>query len=512
MDAGLGTTMESVLERSGPTGNGGGNGGLPHDGPVGGRKKRGPGAGDGQKAPSDDGKGPGDSTVPPTPRRRKGPSKDDVVRAAVDALGRVPVGMHTVEPFPDEFLVISDDAGVRSVLKKEADDVVRHVADTAVEDSLLAYCHMPSVQTNIPYLLDNAFARRVVSLWKSLAPVLDQDCIEPVREAGGRGLCWQRLPWPLSDGETPVWDELFSRMENAEAVRAWIGSLLDARSARQQYVWLYGGGMNGKGSLIEFLRRVMGPSFRSECPPEYGNRFWTSGLLGSRLVVFPDCNDWKFPVSGVFKSLTGGDAVRVEEKGKPSRTETINAKFMFASQRKPGLSSEIADMRRAIYCELAAIPAGTAVLSAADYGRRLWTEGPHFLWKCKAAWERCAGSGVIEVDLCALEELIEANEEGWDDLFKRNFELVQEPDRSVEVRTFTSPPDFLAVCRIEKLDNQTVRVFKAWMERRKGVRIVRIGERTAEFDGRERRYVGLKVRDEVRAKFARVFDGNDNRF
>ena len=60
----------------------------------------------------------------------------------------------------------------------------------------------------------------------------------------------------------------------------------------------------------------MGKCYAAESIPDKKNRFWTWGLVSKRLVVFSEGekSEASFPSSGYFKSLTGGDSVRIEEK------------------------------------------------------------------------------------------------------------------------------------------------------------------------------------------------------
>ena len=165
-------------------------------------------------------------------------------------------------------------------------------------------------------------------------------------------LAFTRLPWHAADDITPTWDLIISRMSNADAFTAWVGSLFDETSYQQQYVWLHGKGNEGKGCINRFLMRVFGPAYCAKQPKERGDKFWTHDLLGKRLVVFPDCNDSAFVASGLFKSMTGGDPIPVEAKGEMAYTTRLAAKYLIISNERPDLSSETADRRRIIYCEM----------------------------------------------------------------------------------------------------------------------------------------------------------------
>lgn len=235
---------------------------------------------------------------------------------------------------------------------------------------------------------------------------------------GEDGLVMRRIPFERSEGPTPLWDELLSRITNAEALKAWIGSLLVEDSDVQQYVWLHGQGGEGKGALARFLGKVLGHTYSAQQPPSPTDRFWTWGIREARLVVFPDCNNTSFVTSGLFKSLTGDDLVRIEVKGGRIMNQRIRAKYLFLSNEKPDLSSEVADRRRIIYCQAQ----GFEGESDATYERRLWAEGGHFLTACLAAYHaQCPDHGQIRADASQINDVISANEEDYQAFLDANF-------------------------------------------------------------------------------------------
>lgn len=295
--------------------------------------------------------------------------------------------------FPCKLYLIEPEPGVKIVLKELEDEVVIQVNDNHVVDLILGYTQ-GELAGEEEYRFTVAKAKAARDYW--LHSTLAIPAPELVRWVDEPGLTYRRMPWMRSTGPTPNWDELLGRMgAQAEAFMAWVGSLLVPESDRQQYLWLYGQGQNGKGAITRFLGRVFGSAFRSEIPPRPDDKFWTRNLLGARLVSFPDCNAAGFPASGLFKSLTGGDAVRMEIKGGASFTADIACKFMFSSNEKPTLSSEAADLRRPIFVTMEQI----ASHPDPSYEARLWDEGGYFLSNCLEVYDRmCPGHGRIHVD------------------------------------------------------------------------------------------------------------------
>ncbi len=233
---------------------------------------------------------------------------------------------------------------------------------------------------------------------------------------------FHKLPWDQNEtSATPAWDEVLSRTTNAAALRCWIGSLFDADSDRQQYVWLHGGGQNSKGTILRFFEQVFGSSFASRFVPSKDSPFWTYGLLGKRLVAFPDTNNAGWVTTGLFKSLTGDDPIEVEKKNEMPFTARLECKFIFASQEKPRLSSEYADMRRVILCEMGAVD------GPADprYGHKLWEEGGAFLSKCMLEYQAsCPSKGRIATDDAGLIDWIEDVESHYAAMLASDFYLV----------------------------------------------------------------------------------------
>jgi hypothetical protein len=328
--------------------------------------------------------------------------------------------------FPVKYAITLDKEGGMAPVVVDERDVIATVKEEAIVSQILKYCYR-QLCGNKEAEITQASAVEAMKFWRDSTDAIDD--IAMVREKSEKGYCWSRMPWDIEAGETPTFDELFSRMENKDAVLAWIGSLFVMDSDRSQYVWIHGEGGNGKGRLANFLAKVLGPSYRPEQVPGRDDRFWTSGLVGSRLVAFTDCNRFGFPTSGLFKSLTGDDMHRVERKGKDVGSVALPCKFLFLSNQKPTLSGSEADRRRAIYAEIAPVPP-SAIMPTMAYDKLLWKEGPAFIHKAKEKYFETTGSGrgVIPTDRAIFDELIEANEAGMDYLFEKHFVISEDAE------------------------------------------------------------------------------------
>lgn len=394
--------------------------------------------------------------------------------------------------FPRKFRIISDATGVRSYVEINAGDVVTHIPNSTVRDALLNY-NRSMVQAAFldSPSISSKEATELATVWAACQVPIDETSIAGVRELSEPGLCWQRLEFDLAEGPTPTFDELFGRMDtNALAVKAWIGSLFDPKSSRQQYVWLHGDGRNGKSSLIGLLKRIFKATYKAAYVPKNGvNNFWTRSLLGKRLVAFSDFSNFNFVSEDIFKSLTGGDAMETEIKGGAHQTSDMICKIIFASNVKPNVTSGASDTRRTIYCELR--PVEGELLGKEEYEERLWSEASAFLWTCKKAYEPWAKAAEIPVDKGALDNLVAANEEKWHVLVEEYFDL----EEGANLKAL----DLRAVCqRLVHMSDQDIGRFKTFLERQHKVKKTYAQREVGQ--GREWLYHGLKLKKDTERK------------
>jgi len=295
--------------------------------------------------------------------------------------------------FPAKLHKVVDRAGNSVIYEEDAAGIVNMVSLAQVEAHVANYWMnvLPESKTR-PVMLGDMTADDAVKvrrLWVTLAP--------PVKKPF-KLLAWKSDPEPAHqkvgfdpmqmgvdiDAMAPCFSELMGRTSNAMGLMAWIGSLFDHQSQRQQYVWLYGMGGNGKGAMIRVLDRVLGPVAASEQIPKGENRFWTSGLLDKRLIVFPDCNNASFVTSGLFKSLTGEDSIRIERKGEAVYKVNLFGKFLFSSNDRPRITAQASDLRRVLFCKVGPVPPDAI---KKDYEAHLEAETPAFISYCWEAYQ-----------------------------------------------------------------------------------------------------------------------------
>lgn len=344
-------------------------------------------------------------------------------------------------PFPTRFYTYEVADGVRVAVTIDQDNVATLVHDMAVINTVMTYAK-DDLGALPELLLTERKAKEVFAYWRGTTSPVGK--IPFTRWKSEPGITWSRLPWDLTPDHDekliPTWGHLLAKIDSTsarESLMAWIGSLFFEQSYRQQYVWIYGGGGNGKGAIARFLYRIFGAKgsqFLSTVDKQ-PNQFWTGRLVGKRLVAIPDCENYHFPSSGLFKTLSGDDPILVEPKGKDAYTTTFNCKFLFTSNQLPALSSEKADMRRPIFVRIEGGPEW-----GEGFEERLWAEGGAFLWHCVEKYRQyCPTHGPIPVnhDESELTDWIGTLEEPFEVLFGEWFEL--DPNQSV------SPTDMQGV-------------------------------------------------------------------
>lgn len=385
-------------------------------------------------------------------------AKMALVKAVVAVMQHKPT---VYPPFSEKFHIERDSKGAALYLEEINEEVCKYVKDDYVLDRILNYAHSTAVHLQDMFKFKMTDAKDVLHIWRSLSCPLIPPAMVLQKTTPGR--TYKRLPFDLRREATlddcPIFSELCSRVTDPLALRCWIGSLFDQRASTQQYVWLHGDGGDGKGAMANFLKRCLGDAYLgSEVPSKDGNRFWTYDLLGRRLIVLPDCNNFKFVKTGLFKSLTGGDEVRVEQKGRDAFSKRLNCKFLFLSNEKPDISSAKSDLRRIIYLEITPPPGD--IPRDDSYMDRLWKEAPEILGLCWREYAQYSGPGKLIPlnNLDARDNLILDNESRWLHIFLKYFQ--ETPGSYVTTAAFRS------VLKAEGITNDfEARNFYSWVER-----------------------------------------------
>jgi putative DNA primase/helicase len=160
--------------------------------------------------------------------------------------------------------------------------------------------------------------------------------------------------------ETPVFDEFIKEITlDREELAAWImrycGYALTGITREQFFANFYGGGGNGKGTLIHLLQRIIG-DYAVELPVksvvlernEVKRDFDLANLPGRRLAIISDApKNTRYNVENV-KKITGEDVLTAEQKYEKAYQFTSVAKLIVSSNDKIILPSTGEDMRRRV--------------------------------------------------------------------------------------------------------------------------------------------------------------------
>lgn len=416
--------------------------------------------------------------------KNKKPSKAKVLEWIAKEVGHDAINLAGDE-FPEKFYAISMDEGRHIVVRRiDSSGLVVISSMTAVANSVYSFAH--GRKDYADFVPDVDTAKKVANNWIALQA--DKPPVPMPKAfvwADETGLAFSRLPWKKGeDGPTPTWGKISARMSNFHAFMGFIGSMFDETATHQQYVWCYGGGGNGKSAIDRVLERIFGMAYRAAQPPGRGQNtgFWLRSLLGKKLVVFPDCGDKKFPASGLFKSMCANDALQLEEKNGPTVSARLGCRYIFMSNELPELSSEDADSRRVIFCELGK---PSAEELRPSFEADLWSESGAFMTDCMRVWDEIKKShgGTIPTDKSEISSLVEDLEmhhaDNLDFYFDINFTSKNE---SISPIMFQRCVSSFYKYRGDQLD------FVRWLQRTHGIKkkSVRLE------DGRiVKQYVGL---------------------
>lgn len=325
----------------------------------------------------------------PEGSKNKRPSKAVVLGYLADIVGHNSLEL-AKNVFPETYYPIQMSEG-RHVIIRQVDDEGIVVMSTreAVANSVYAYAKTKDEYRDAVPDIDTA--KKIVGNWIAVSSKNPMPMPPPFRMKDEKGLTFHRLPWILESGPKPTWEKLLSRLPNSRLFMCWIGSLFVEGSYRQQYVWMYGNGGDGKGCIMRFLRKVFGPAFGSKEPRTNGDKFWTYSMIDKQIVAFTDLDDHKFVSTPIFKQITGEDAVPCEAKGQMDFTAEIKARFIISSNGKPDITSEKSHLRRVIYL---AFDERTNP-DEDDFEDRLWAEGGHFLHSCIEAYKALGSQGPL---------------------------------------------------------------------------------------------------------------------
>jgi hypothetical protein len=334
--------------------------------------------------------------------------------------------------FPRRFHVHEIEPGKYHILEELPNRVMRYVEEDAVSAALQNFCEqLPEEPWAKHYRLDTKKCESAMRYWRNRTQSLwnvEKNPIHAVLKKSAPGYCFHRLDFDSMEMATPLFDDFLAHIvHGADAFLAWNGSLFDMSVRLQQYLYMQGPGGDGKGTWINFLRRLLGKSVASVTAGKHleNDRFLFARFLTARLGVFPDLHDPRFVTKEMMMMLTGGDPVFVEKKGKDGATMELPTQFLVSSNQLPDISGSEAHRRRAVICQFQERKALCG--DPLTYLDRMWEERAGIVWKLEQAWERHkkeAGRVIASQEI--ITEVVESSEAFFDDVLEKHFSVNME--------------------------------------------------------------------------------------
>lgn len=158
---------------------------------------------------------------------------------------------------------------------------------------------------------------------------------------------------------TPEWDdwcEVFTPDEK-QVVMAWLYSIIDYKHKGRQCLWFCDEGYTGKSRFFDTLTiffnsgnnnivRVIGKGVMD-------SQFAMGGLIGARLIVYPDCKNMSLVRQEKIHNMASNDTVSVEAKFQMPYSAKLNARVIVASNDTPAINTDLNnEITRIIFIKL----------------------------------------------------------------------------------------------------------------------------------------------------------------
>lgn len=309
--------------------------------------------------------------------------------------------------------IYEDTEGDRKVLVENDRREVRFVSDDVITSAIYQYIREKSLY-DPNYLMSIHDVESVFKMWKKSKVTLHD--VPKLSWLSDDGLCFKRLPFDYVEKESyehPTWDKILANIEkNKDAFMAFIGSIFEPKSYKQQYLWMHGSGGDGKGSLFDFLSELMGDKHCVHVKTNIEHDFWTENLASARVAYFADCKRYDLPDCGEFLTYSGEAPIIINKKNKCKFEVKNNLKFIIGSNQPPKISNLEKDVRRAIIVPFV-VHGKKERADPVAFKEALLAEGSEFVCHCVNVYRAGYGKhhGEITVDRDHLEGVTSAGDE-----------------------------------------------------------------------------------------------------
>jgi len=185
----------------------------------------------------------------------------------------------------------------------------------------------------------------------------------------------------------PGFAHILALCDDSRSLVLWLGSLLDWKSARTQYLHWHGGGGNGKSTVFQAISDALGHERVVHTRmSDFNSPHWGAEIVGARLLLFPDVNNTHIFSSGKFKELTGEEHITINPKNMPYRKIKLMNKTAILSNKNVAITNGEADKRRLL-------PICSSPDTETDHGNKSWyhdvrSNGERILLYCYSEYEK----------------------------------------------------------------------------------------------------------------------------
>lgn len=290
---------------------------------------------------------------------------------------------------------------------------------------------------------------------------------------GERQYCRYRPKYKPARGPFPTWESVFRRMQDGEALAAWIGGVESGDYYGRQVPWLHGpAGQDGKSTISKVItRELFGPTrnvISNATVKE--NRFLNSFFEDSEIVLYPDANNLHLLRSEAFKTIAGGgaDEAMIEGKGKQGYLGQLRSRLWVCSNYPPSVIDEGFVTSRLLYMfidKFEGVREAEPIIN-----QRLIDELPAFLyWTRECYSDRCQNDYEIQVNekvQVAVSRLTEEADVSCDIVFSENWETGSMDEK---VKCSVVHEAVSEAAKLERFTTLDRKNFADYLERRYGI-------------------------------------------
>lgn len=308
-----------------------------------------------------------------------------------------------------------DTAGPVKIYRVGAEEVAEEITFDMAAGHLKRFCSRYAITKYPEYNPSTKDCRSIVEAW-TMTRTHFQEIPPAVALKHTPGVCLSRLAIEPCWGDEPVlqeilrhrapfFAEIMSRMTNADAFCARVGSIFDYNAPRKQVIWCHGLTDSGKSDLLWLIKELSGKAAAHMNNASFKTPFWKGSIVGKRTVLVSE-SATQFIRSDDFKSITGDDWHSINQKNIKEYTARLQPLFFFFSNNPPEVERDDAFLRRIIPCEIQPIPKDS-ILQRTQVEAALRAEMPTILGYCLARWDLLKAMSEIP---CEREQLVQAAE------------------------------------------------------------------------------------------------------